>query len=157
MPARVVRSDGLVFVLQHLEVTVADAEAIVQRFLEIKDQRRPYLVVSEARGVAVPSARVRQILGSSNSPEAHAMNQGRASAIIVDSALLRGAIISVSWFLTHTIMKPFETAKAALPFLEQQATEQKIRLTEADRACVRMLDDLWTARRPSTELTDPRA
>lgn len=157
MSARVVRSDGLVFVLQHHEITVEDAHAIVRSFQEINARGRPYLVVSEGRGVAVPSAKVRVILGSANSEEAHAKNQGRASAVLIDSALMRAALVSVGWFLTHTVMKPFETAEAALPFLEKQAAEQKIHISGDDRECLRALDELWRGRRSSLELPDPRA
>jgi hypothetical protein len=152
MPVRVVHSDGLVFVLQHSVVTPEEAHEIVRACTEINATGRAYMVVSEARGVAVPSAKVRQILGSSGSDEAAAKNQGRVSAVLLDNALMRGALISVSWFLTRTTLKPFETAKAALPYLEQHAKDQGIVITRADRARLTTLDELWSSGKPSIDL-----
>lgn len=71
-----------------------EVTAIINKALEY---RRPIVYVVDARGVAVPSAMVRRYWATQVNQSRAVLDSMLGTFIILDSALLRGALTAIVW------------------------------------------------------------
>jgi len=71
-----------------------EVTAVINKAL---DQRRPIVYVVDARGVAMPSAMVRRYWATQVNQSRAVLDSMLGTIIIIDSALLRGALTAIVW------------------------------------------------------------
>jgi hypothetical protein len=146
MAVKLVRTDSIIGLLEHQQLTYDDVVVIIESLNALPDEElQRSLIVSEARGVEAPDARVRNAAG-------RAINRPATVAVLTDSTLMRGALTSIGWFLNQVQLKAFESAATATPFLERSLRAIGRELSAADRALLGELDRMWASRVPATQL-----
>jgi hypothetical protein len=85
-------------------LAMGDANAAMALFGAAYASGAPYAVLIDGRGLSVPPADVRRRLSESpGKPDEIAADRGRHVAVVIDHAVLRGALTALQWFLPKVL------------------------------------------------------
>ena len=136
---------SVVVVVGRGSLTMGDANAIMAMFGAAYAHGTPYAVLMDGRGLSVPPPDVRRRLGESpGKPEEIAADRGRHVAVVIDHALLRGALTALQWFLPRVLsIHVAKTASDAAAHLQSVGHPRSGSDGPPLAAFVRQIDDAW--------------
>ncbi len=126
-------------------LTMADANAAMALFGSAYASGAPYAVLIDGRGLSVPPADVRRRLSESpGKPDEIAADRGRHVAILIDHAVLRGALTALQWFLPKVLtIHLAKTAVEAAAYLQTVGHPRAGADVESFGSFVRKIDAAW--------------
>lgn len=145
MSAELQQIGSVVVMVGRGSLTMDDANAAMALFGAAYKSGAPYAVLIDGRGLSVPPADVRRRLSESpGKPDEIAADRGRHVAVVIDHAVLRGALTALQWFLPKVLtIHLAKTAADAAAHLQSVGHPRVAGDGDALGIFARGTDDAW--------------
>jgi hypothetical protein len=139
------RLGSVVTVVMRGTLSIDDATALIDLMKSTYAEQVPFALIVDARGMSVPTTDVRRRLSDNHRDAAElAADRGRHVAVVISSALVRGALTALMWFMPKNVaIHAVKTTAEAMVHLQSVGHPNAPADVPAVQAFARQTDSDW--------------